>query len=243
MTISVQGEKRQLRRSNFVDIIGSEQKLRLLSASSDIYAILLVLTENYISKLFKHKPPFPPSYVTEILKNPVMTIEENKIACILHCLDGVQETLSSPLHHFQDEILRCKIWIFFMEVAEIFISRNPFAKYLSDTDRKKVLFAQFLGAISKHIEQEHSVTFYASLLCITPQYLRRIVKECSGRIASEWINEELIRVISQLLSDTDMSIQQIAEKMHFSNQAVLSKFFKRYKGVSPLQYRNAISNV
>ena len=82
--------------------------------------------------------------------------------------------------------------------------------------------------------------FYASSLCVTPQYLRRIVKYMSGKTVHTWINEALIREIEKRLAETDMTIQQIAEELSFSEQATLTRFFKRYKGISPLKYRKQL---
>ena len=75
--------------------------------------------------------------------------------------------------------------------------------------------------------QEHGVGFYASELCVTTQYLGRIVRQFTGKTVYHWICEALVREIAQLLSDTDASLQEIADQLHFSDQAVMSKMFKR----------------
>ncbi|RGX77202.1 AraC family transcriptional regulator [Bacteroides stercorirosoris] len=53
-----------------------------------------------------------------------------------------------------------------------------------------------------------------------------------------WISQSLMCEVCKVLDETNIPISQIAEELNFSDQAVLSKFFKRYKGVSPLNYRN-----
>ena len=42
---------------------------------------------------------------------------------------------------------------------------------------------------------------------------------------------------ARLLRDPELTIQQIAEKMSFSDQSSFGKFFKKHTGVSPLKYR------
>ena len=64
-----------------------------------------------------------------------------------------------------------------------------------------------------------------------------IIKICKNPGISQ---EELVREIVNLLINTDKTMQAIADELHFSDQAVLTKFFRRIKGVSPLQYRNGI---
>ena len=109
-----------------------------------------------------------------------------------------------------------------------------------EPDRQRTLFALFMKLLTDNVKEEHTVNFYASRLNVTPQYLRRVVKVYSGKNAYTWICEELVREFVNLLINTDKTKQAIADELHFSDQAVLTKFFRRIKGVSPLQYRNGI---
>ena len=40
-----------------------------------------------------------------------------------------------------------------------------------------------------------------------------------------------------LLRTSKLSIAQISDRLHFSDQAAFSKFFSRMKGVAPKEYR------
>lgn len=76
---------------------------------------------------------------------------------------------------------------------------------------------------------------------VTTQYLGRIVRQFTGKTVYHWICEALVREIAQLLSDTDASLQEIADQLHFSDQAVISKMFKRLQGIPPSVYRDQIA--
>lgn len=239
MEISVQGKTRVLTRGNLADVLGEKHSLKLLSVSEDTQAYLLLITEEYISDLVKNRPPFPISYAMDIMQNPVYTIEPQFISSIIRCLDNIEQTMINPLQHFQDAMLKCKLWELLLQIAEISLQRAKEEKGKSkESDRKRVLFTQFMKLLSEHIKEEHTVNFYASCLNVTPQYLRRVVNECSGKAVYTWICEELTREIINRLINTDKTIQNIADELNFSDQAVLTKFFKRMKGVSPLKYRN-----
>ena len=99
------------------------------------------------------------------------------------------------------------------------------------------IFIKFLQLLQAYICNEHTAGFYADQLHITPQYLRRIVKAITGHSVYQVISDHLCREICKLLLETDLSLQEIADRLHFSDQAVLSKFFKRINGVSPLKFR------
>ena len=42
-----------------------------------------------------------------------------------------------------------------------------------------------------------------------------------------------------LLQGTDLSVQEIAYRLHFPDQSYLGRYFKHHTGLSPTQYRNA----
>jgi AraC-like DNA-binding protein len=45
---------------------------------------------------------------------------------------------------------------------------------------------------------------------------------------------------SRLLREPELSIQEIAEKLSFSDQSSFGKFFKKHTGISPLKYRQTL---
>ena len=73
----------------------------------------------------------------------------------------------------------------------------------------------------------------------TIPYLRW--RECINDIpALDFIEQYVITECKALLSSTTMTIQQIADTLHFPSQSVFGKYFKRVTGVSPREYRNRI---
>ena len=85
----------------------------------------------------------------------------------------------------------------------------------------------------QNYRREHLVPFYADQLNITTQYLSSVIKSLTGRTPSQFIFERLYCEARALLDHPDLSIKEIAELLHFSDQ---SAFKKRY-GQSPVDYR------
>lgn len=107
--------------------------------------------------------------------------------------------------------------------------------------RGQQLFDRFISLLMRYHCRERSVQFYAAQLCLTPNYLSGVIKECSGRSALEWINAYVITEAQLLLKHTDGSIQQIAYRLHFVTQSAFGKYFKQQTGISPKAYRNGDS--
>jgi AraC-like DNA-binding protein len=95
----------------------------------------------------------------------------------------------------------------------------------------------FADLLALNIMTETKVGFYAEKLCISKQYLSLIVKEKMRVPIGTAISAMRTEIASQMLRDPELSIQQIAEQLSFSDQSSFGKFFKKHTGVSPLKYR------
>lgn len=104
--------------------------------------------------------------------------------------------------------------------------------------RKDELYSDFVALVRRHYRSCRDVAFYADKLCVTVKYLSQVVKEKAGRPALEFIEQYVITECKALLLSTTMSIQQIADELHFPSQSVFGKYFKRVTGMSPREYRN-----
>ena len=81
------------------------------------------------------------------------------------------------------------------------------------------------------------VTFYADKLCVTSDYLSKVVREYDGQSAAKWIINAVITEAKILLREPDKTINQIARESNFPDQSTFGKFFKRNTGLSPLEYK------
>ena len=106
--------------------------------------------------------------------------------------------------------------------------------YRSNAD---VLSKKFLELAKENFRKERQLQFYADALCITPRYLSRVVKECTGSSAADWIERCVVLEARALLKSTNMTIQQISDVLNFPSQTFFGKYFKRRVGMSPKEYR------
>jgi AraC-like DNA-binding protein len=113
--------------------------------------------------------------------------------------------------------------------------------YFEQAENKYTLkqrhFYAFLSLLDTHIRSERTVAFYADKLCITTNYLCKIISETTGKAAKNLIDKRLILEIKVLLQQREMTIQQIADALCFPDQSYLSRYFKRHTGLSPKSYR------
>lgn len=95
----------------------------------------------------------------------------------------------------------------------------------------------FTKLVEKHFVEQRNIQFYADRLCITPNYLNKIVKQALGTNVKSYINNKTLQEIKNLLEYTSLSVAEIAEQMHFQSSSYLVRYFKKQVGITPLQYR------
>lgn len=90
-------------------------------------------------------------------------------------------------------------------------------------------------------EKEHamlSVSDYARILQVTPNYLNKTVKAHTRRTAIDWIEIARLNVAKKLLKDNEVSIAEVARLAGLEDQSYFSRFFKKRTGLTPSEYRS-----
>lgn len=105
-------------------------------------------------------------------------------------------------------------------------------------NRAWAIVNDFLGLLNRYYTRRHDVAFYAEKLNITPNYLNIIAKRNLGVTAKEQINIQLGLVVKMLLDTTDLTVKEIAERLHYDDPSYLCRIFRKQTGLSPIQYRN-----
>lgn len=100
----------------------------------------------------------------------------------------------------------------------------------------------FRHAVEAEYMMRHEVEYYADKLCITPNYLNKIVRQSLGTTAKAYIHQKLFAEAQRLLSYTILSVKEIAEWLHFDSSSHFVRFFRKHADMTPLQYRQRINS-
>lgn len=95
-------------------------------------------------------------------------------------------------------------------------------------------FQQLLEA---NFSVRRSVNFYAEKMNLTVDVFSRKIKGQLGKSPSALIQERVVLESKKLLHLTHLSIKEIALKLHFDDEHYFSRYFKKYVGVSPTDFR------
>ena len=174
----------------------------------------------------------------EARKNPITPLGKSEIEVVLQGIERVREKVKIKGHYYQREALQTAVVALCIDLANIFVHHRGTLSTPS-LSRKEELFEQFLQLLHTHCREHHGVAFYASQLCISPQYLSMLLREQTGKSANKWIDDAVLMEAKMLLKTPQLSVQQVAEQLHFSDQSTFGKFFKKHIGLSPLEFRRS----
>lgn len=91
--------------------------------------------------------------------------------------------------------------------------------------------------IRYHVDEELRTDQLAALVYLSQTYLSYIFKKETGMTISRYIRQCRMEKAKELLTQTDMKIVQVCEKVGFSNVSYFCQSFREYAGMSPERYR------
>jgi AraC family transcriptional activator of pobA len=214
----------------------SPGQIHSISLSKDIYGYIFLFSQEFflINKTDKNKIVEFPFFYTTSDENPPLELKEEKDInflkeLFLKACDEVNQNTSESeelIHSILDLIL-----VYCKRLYPV-NSLNPAMK------KGRWMVKKFKQLIEEQYKENLSVKDYAEMLSITPNHLNETVKSIMGRTASDLIDEKMIIEIKKLLLHTDLTVSEVAYELNFSDQSYFSKFFKKYTGVSPSEFRN-----
>lgn len=211
--------------------------IEFVSASENLSAYIVCYTDAYTAMLLKNAHPIPITLVCRIRKQPLDQLPREALERLKYRMECIEEVCRNEKHAFRNEMIKCALWMHLMDIADLYM---PDTESQPQTNRRKEVFVAFMDILPLKITKEHTVSFYASSLCVTPQYLNRIVRAYTGKTVYEWICSTLVGEITKRLEDTNDTMQQIARDFCFPDQATLAKFYKRQTGYSLTEYRKGL---
>lgn len=110
--------------------------------------------------------------------------------------------------------------------------------------RQHEITADYLKAIDKHLDDllqhrvldMYEIRDFADEMHIHPTHLSNTIKLTTGQHPCFFFKQKIMEIAKTMLQENNSSIAEIAGKLTF-DPSNFTKFFKRFEGLTPKQYR------
>lgn len=120
---------------------------------------------------------------------------------------------------------------------DMVLSEENIAASLAPKNSAWSLISRFFSLMVKHAGREHEVRFYADALNITPDYLYKVCRRVFGMSPKLMIAQQLLIEIKTCLTDTHMTLKEIAVSLNFEDVSYMCRFFRRMTGMTTKEFK------
>ena len=239
ISLLINGERITFHKNSYINL-PTWVDIYEIEYGENFHAMVTATDRNVIEDIFRNRNPFPQDFgftINHSLGGEIVNPKD--MVTLKRDISNMIEALNDKEHRFAEEINYAYFYILLTDMADMMwnIYGKGSPSHLSDMTRSDQILKDFTELLGQNITKETSVSFYAEKLCISKKYLSLIVKQKTHVNISTIISVIRTETASRMLRNPDMTIQQIASEMSFSDQSSFGKFFKKHTGMSPLKYR------
>ena len=176
------------------------------------------------------------SSFSTILEYPVLSLNETQASYLQDYFALLARLTTGP--YPPDTRMAQQIMEGLLYVADKIYVAHPQGQSRPNS-RKEEICRQLIQLVIENYTHERHAQFYADRLGISLQHLSTTVKQATGKNVLDIIANVVLMDVKAKLKSTDMTVQEIAYSLNFPSASFFGKYFKRYVGMSPLEYRNS----
>lgn len=238
--IKVFSNTRRISRNDLVTILPM-QSVSLSEKSADFSMTFFKVDRTMFLDIMSSLGKITPEFFFYMRRNFLIRLKRDEVLRFLGFCRVIDFRNSGDNPAFRREtilhLLRIYYWDFYVDFRK---NTQQKAEPVPLNSHKENIALRFAMLVNEHYKEHKEMAFYADILCISPQYLTRTIQEVNGRPARELLAEYVILEVKTLLRNANLDIKDVVRQTGFANQSSLSRFFRRYTGMSPTEYRRSI---
>lgn len=171
-----------------------------------------------------------------------ITLTKEERGVILNCFSNLYAELHTPQDYLSGQMIRLGIGTLLSYVKRFFEQQ-----YTASSVQGKSLVSQLESLLDKYLSSglpaqlgQPTVSWCAEQFHLSPNYFGDLVKKEIHITAQDYIHGKIILHAQNLLRQTTMSVNEVAEELGFQYPNHFSRMFHKATGYSPLKFRKSI---
>lgn len=169
---------------------------------------------------------------------PIQELSEQEFLRIIGYIERIKSYISDETHLYRSPMIRNEIMNLLWDIDNSRWRKHGNAE--PNLTHSELLREKFRELLVEKCRHHRDVGYYAQQLCVTPDYLSRVIREHDGGSAMKWIVNAVVMEAKCLMRQPGKTINEIAQEMNFPDQSTFGKFFKKHTGVSPKEYQRGL---
>jgi len=162
-------------------------------------------------------------------KSPLVSFDYSERDDMLRLFKNIEEEQS------KNELAKSLILDSYINIILCKVFRKIFVK---DNNKDLLIPQDILDYINEHFNEKISLSDLSQRCFYNPTYFSRLFKKAFNMSFTDYIMEVRLKRCSELLKNSDYTIDKIIEKCGFSDRNTFYERFKNKYGCTPSEYRN-----
>lgn len=193
--------------------------------------ILINLPTEYIHSFLLDDP--------ELLKRlhvPPFSIDESEREKIENLLYSILNEFNKPMANAV--LIKSFLGQLLVNLGEL-SKKNLYSNISNSNNKTTQQMLKIINYISEHYYENITLASLSKIFFLSPSYISRSLKENLNISFSEYLRTVRIKEACQLLENTSLKLEEIAEKVGFSGSSDLCRTFKSIMHTTPAKYKES----
>lgn len=234
--LTLNGERLGLLAPAYIDFIGSN-RWENISMDSFFAGYLFVVDRNFFLEVASKLRTRISGKMMDFVHHPFVMLAGNESEKMEHLSAALYGAMLRTGDVFHRELVQnllsaslCELW-------------NAIFRHCDTVSEVEMpyhwggIVSHFLYLAHTHCCEHHEVGWYCEQLGVSANALTSALKRVCGKTARNIIDELLVMEAKVALRNPIYSVQDVSDKLCFSDQSAFGKFFKRCCGISPINFR------
>ena len=221
---------------NDFSIISREQIITDMHVSPDFKGVGMVISQEFFTEIIRNVHELASIFMFARM-HPVSHLLDTEADTFKDYHERIKEKIGEKDHMFRTSVVQSLFTTMVYDLGNAIFRIQKQQEPTQSHTRAETIFFNFIQLLTTHFREERHVSWYSKAMNISPKYLFEMVKEVSGCTPNEWIDMYVVKEMRLMLKNSNLSVKEITNELHFNNQSFMAKYFKFHVGMTPTEYR------